>query len=539
MSGFTTIRGKGSDLALHTSAPPQRILVIDSDPLHRGLVSRVLAESGYEVLAAVDGRQGLKYFHAQPVDLVLVDRDLPDLSGLSLCSRLSAREGDSGGVPVLVCGMGGSEDATRQAFQAGAQDYLVHTMSPEEIAARVEHALSSGALRRTLSRQNVELTSELDEGQRELAVAYRQLKVQLLSQRALFDVSHQINSSIDVDDQINILLLTVMGQLVIESAAIFATKKDDQVLELHSAKGVDRIEIQSVHLKHETSFLNYIAEHAQSIDFKEIPEGITLGRDLKHLKEMGFALVAPILTGSRLAGLLFLGPKLGDRPFEQADQMLLSSLLASTGIAMEKAELFKKLQESYVATIQSLMSTLEAKDTYTRGHTARVSRYALSIAEAMNFSREALEDVRLGATLHDIGKIGIHEGILNKPGRLTNEELEIMKEHPALGDRILRKIFFLKQARKMVRHHHERWDGEGYPDHLKGEEISLGARIVTVADSFDAMTSNRTYSEGMGLKEAIWNLSTKVRTQFCPDAVAVFVKLLQERGVALPTWLKD
>jgi putative nucleotidyltransferase with HDIG domain len=412
-------------------------------------------------------------------------------------------------------------------------------MSPVEVAARVEHALNNVKLRRNLSQQNIELSSELDEGQRELAVAYRQLKVQLLSQRALFDVSHQINSSIDVDDQINILLLTVMGQLVIESAAIFVSKSDDEVLELHSAKGVDRIQIQSVRLKHETSFLSHIQEHARSVDFAEVPEGVTLGGDLKHLQKMGFSLVAPILTGSRLAGLLFLGPKLGGRPFELADQMLLSSLLASTGIAMEKAELFKKLQESYVATIQSLMSAMEAKDTYTRGHTARVSRYALAIAAAMNFSREALEDVRLGATLHDIGKIGIHEGILNKPGRLTDEELEIMKEHPALGDRILRKILFLKQARKMVRHHHERWDGEGYPDHLKGEEISLGARIVTVADSFDAMTSKRTYSEGMGLSEAVWHLSTKVRTQFCPDTVSVFVKLLKDRAVATPTWLKD
>ncbi len=539
MSGFATKPTNPSVLTLAASAPAQRVLLIDSDPVHRGLISRVLVESGFEVLVAVDGSQGLKYFHAQPIDLVLIERELPDLSGFSLCSRLSSREGESGGVPVLVFGMGGDERATRQAFQAGAQDYLVHTMSPVEVAARVEHALNSVALRKDLSQQNVELSSELDEGQRELAVAYRQLKVQLLSQRALFDVSHQINSSIDVDDQINILLLTVMGQLVIESAAIFVSKNDQELLELHSAKGVDRIEIQSVHLKREISFLSYIQEHARSVDFTEIPSGVTLGRDLRHLQQMGFALVAPILTGNKLAGLLFLGPKLGGRPFELADQMLLSSLLASTGIAMEKAELFQKLQESYVATIQSLMSAMEAKDTYTRGHTARVSRYALAIAKAMNFSREALEDVRLGATLHDIGKIGIHEGILNKPGRLTDEELEIMKEHPALGDRILRKILFLKQARKMVRHHHERWDGEGYPDQLKGEEISLGARIVTVADSFDAMTSNRTYSEGMGLTEAIWHLSTKVRTQFCPDTVAVFVKLLQDRIVALPTWLKD
>jgi putative nucleotidyltransferase with HDIG domain len=240
-----------------------------------------------------------------------------------------------------------------------------------------------------------------------------------------------------------------------------------------------------------------------------------------------------------MAGVLLLGPKMGDRPFDSSDQMLLSSLLASAGIAMEKAELFKKLQESYIATIQSLMSAMEAKDTYTRGHTARVSRYAIAIATAMGFSKEALEEVKLGATLHDIGKIGIHEGILNKPGGLTSDELEIMKEHPAMGDRILRKITFLQAARKMVRHHHERWDGGGYPDKLKGEEISLSARIVTVADSFDAMTSKRTYSEGMGLQEAVWNLTSKTGSQFCHDTVSVFVDLLSKREIMLPSWMRD
>jgi putative nucleotidyltransferase with HDIG domain len=525
-------------VVLSTSAPPQRILLIDSDPTHRRLISHMLADSGFEVIVATDGRQGLKYFHAQPVDLVVVDRDLPDISGLDLCSRIRSLE-DEASVPVLVSGIGDRAESTRKAFDAGAQDYLHKPMSPEEITARVQHALTGMRLRRDLSRQNIELSSELTEGQRELDVAYRQLKVQLLSQRALFDVSHQINSSIDVEDQINILLLTVMGQLAVESAAIFVAKNDGEVLELHSAKGVNPAQMQAGKLEHEDSLVTEIRRYPNGIDLTDLPRELTPGPELKRLMDMGFVLVLPILAGSNLSGLLWLGPKVGGRPFDDSDQMLLSSLLASAGIAMEKAELFKKLQESYVATIQSLMSAMEAKDTYTRGHTARVSRYAVAIAKAMNFSREALEDVRLGSTLHDIGKIGIHEGILNKPSGLTPDELLIMREHPALGDRILRKIAFLKQARKMVRHHHERWDGDGYPDHLRGEEISLGARIVTVADSFDAMTSNRTYNEGMGLEEAVWNLSSKVRTQFCPDTVAVFVRLLRDRALPLPTWMKS
>ena len=206
---------------------------------------------------------------------------------------------------------------------------------------------------------------------------------------------------------------------------------------------------------------------------------------------------------------------------------------------MEKADLFKKLQESYVATIQSLMSAMEAKDTYTRGHTARVSRYSLAIGAAMGFSRDALDDLRFGATLHDIGKIGIHEAILNKPAGLTDDEYEIMREHPVMGDRILRKIPFLQNARRIVRHHHERYDGQGYPDGLRGESIALGARIVAVADAFDAMTSKRAYNEALGLDEAMHNLTSKSHTQFCPDVVQIFVRLLQDDIVPRPSWMRN
>jgi len=516
----------------------QRILLIDPDATHRMSISRALSERGFDVVVAVDGRQGLEYFHAQPIDLVIVDRDLPDLSGLQVCEELSQR-GSVEAVPVLVSGLGDDEVSSVRAFSAGAQDYLHKPMSADEICARIEHTLENQRLKQKLSEQNLHLNSELNEGQRELDGAYRRLKRQLLNQRALFDVSHQINSSIDVDEQINILLLTVMGQLVIEMAAIFVALDEEDPLTLHSTKGVSRSEIQSVHLEHEIAMLEHFEQAARPMNLKNPSAPVAMGPDLRRLVEMGFVMALPIPTGHRLGGVLLLGEKAGGRSLDDSDLMLLSSLLASTGIAMEKAALFRKLQESYIATIQSLMSAMEAKDTYTRGHTARVSRYAVAIAQAMGFSKEALEDVRLGATLHDIGKIGIHESILNKEGRLTSEELEIMKEHPALGDRILRNIPFLKRARKMVRHHHERWDGQGYPDGLKGEEISLGARIVTVADAFDAMTSKRTYSDGMGLEEAIWNLTSKVGTQFSEEVVTVFVQLLREGRVKLPSWVKD
>ena len=153
-----------------------------------------------------------------------------------------------------------------------------------------------------------------------------------------------------------------------------------------------------------------------------------------------------------------------------------------------------------------LVSTIEAKDSYTRGHTDRVAEYARMIAEEMKLTKRDIEIVCFGAALHDIGKLGVYENILNKPSELTEQEWEIVRSHPEVGANIIKNMKFLESACDLVRHHHERLDGKGYPDHLVGDEISLGARIVAVADSFDAMTSDRPYRRAFSVDESIEQL---------------------------------
>lgn len=498
-------------MAIATSAPPKRVLLAETDAAARTAMAEWLIAQGYEVLAARDGLHALTLYQQNDLDVVLLDRDLPGHSAFDICREIQEHQ-EHASLPIILTGMVDGEDEYVEAFQAGAQDYLKKPLRCEELCARVEHALSSSQLRRELAQRNLALSSELSAGQDELQQMNRKLKLQLLNQRALFDVSQQLNSSIDADEQINILLLTVMGQLGVDMATIFTADGDSDYIGLHSAKGVDPSGITSVALHEEEAFLRYLQANPTATMLRDLPLGVNTGTHLKRLLQLGFVAGCPIHIGPRLAGVLVLGPKMNGRPMGEHDFVLLASIAVSAGIAMEKADLFRKLQESYVTTIQSLMSAMEAKDTYTRGHTARVSRYALAIAEAMGFNKEAMEDVRFGATLHDIGKIGIHEEILNKPGQLSEAERALMNEHPSTGDRILRKINFLKNARKMVRHHHERWDGQGYPDGLHSEEISIGARIVAVADAFDAMTSQRTYSSGMGLEDAIYNLTSKTHS---------------------------
>lgn len=171
---------------------------------------------------------------------------------------------------------------------------------------------------------------------------------------------------------------------------------------------------------------------------------------------------------------------------------------------MRKIKLYKYEENMfYHDIIESLVTALEAKDNYTKGHSDRVADMSYSLAKALGFRGMALEEIHIAAHLHDIGKIGIPDAILNKEGKLSPEEYECIKIHPTIGCDILCKSKYLKTISEIVLHHHERWDGKGYPNGLEREEIPIGARIIAVCDSIDAMTSNRPYRRSLSFKESI------------------------------------
>lgn len=194
-------------------------------------------------------------------------------------------------------------------------------------------------------------------------------------------------------------------------------------------------------------------------------------------------------------------------------------------------EMGRELERSYIQTVQSLAVALEAKDRYTSGHSQRVARFATLIARSMGLGREDVEVVAQVALLHDIGKIGMMDAILNKPGNLTDAERELVKSHPVVGAQILSPVKTFERHVAGIRHHHEMFDGSGYPDHLRGEEIPVAARIVSLADAFDAMTSTRPYRIGLPLGFAMQEMQKMRGRQFCPRAVDAFVRVLQATGV--------
>ncbi len=200
---------------------------------------------------------------------------------------------------------------------------------------------------------------------------------------------------------------------------------------------------------------------------------------------------------------------------------------------MENRRLYESLEQGYLETIVALANSIDSKDAYTRGHSQRVGDVAVEIARELNLPERQLKQLQYGGILHDIGKIGIVESILCKQSRLTDAEMAIMREHPAIGDSIIGPVSFLAGVRACVRSHHERWDGSGYPDKLKGEEIPMLARIVACADTFDACTSTRPYQKAMPLEQAMQILDKLSGAQLDPQVVEALRRVLRKKGVRL------
>ena len=183
----------------------------------------------------------------------------------------------------------------------------------------------------------------------------------------------------------------------------------------------------------------------------------------------------------------------------------------------------EELQRSYVATVRALCNAVEARDAYTGRHAERVAAYGMEIAHAIRASFAGDPDVEFGFLLHDIGKVAMPDAILWKPEPLTSDERTLMERHPVVGWEILREVDFLDEAKLVVRHHHERWDGTGYPDHLDGERIPLSARVFSVADTFDALTTLRPYRQPSSIAEAKAIIAEESGTQFDPAVVEAFM----------------
>ena len=263
----------------------------------------------------------------------------------------------------------------------------------------------------------------------------------------------------------------------------------------------------------------------QSLLFKDRADAAMRQADSAVRGEMGSVVCAVLRAPDREIGVLHLDRGPDADPFTEADLHLADSLAAAVALGLDRRQLVERHEALFLQTVTALAQAVEMRDEYTGNHTQRVTTYALMLAEEMGLPEGERRRLRVATLLHDIGKIAIDDHILRKPGRLADHEFDTMKTHVVRGAEIIQMIPGLAWALPVVRGHHERWDGRGYPDGLAGEDIPLTARVVGVADAFDAMTSDRPYRAGMPAARAFAELSAGAGTHFDPECVAAFARI--------------
>ncbi|MFC1703357.1 HD domain-containing phosphohydrolase [Candidatus Omnitrophota bacterium] len=351
----------------------------------------------------------------------------------------------------------------------------------------------------------------------------------------LLKIEQEISSKLQIGEIARIIVENAIKIFNAEKCALLLYDTETKELRLAYSIGISERDMQKTHVRLGEGISGRTAENNEMLILNNLEKEAGLSNDDCEYYYSGPLVSAPLSIKGIVAGVINIDRKKTGAPFDNDDVRFLRGLAIQAAIAIQNARLYEEVQEGYLRTITALAQALDAKDPYTHMHSENVTRYSVAIAEEMSLPLSEIEKIRRGGLLHDIGKIGIKDDILTKPGKLTDEEFEQIKTHPAKGEGILRSLPFLQDVAEIVRHHHERYGGGGYPDKLKGYQIEQGAKIMAVADAFDAMTSDRPYRKALSLEKATDELKRNSGSQFDPGVVDAFLKVLERNPKILET----
>ncbi len=343
----------------------------------------------------------------------------------------------------------------------------------------------------------------------------------------ILQIEQEISANAQLADVSRVIVENAMKTFGVDRCVLLLLDPETKILKIQYSIGLIDEDINSTSLKLGEGLSGYVAERNQMMAIEDVKKEFW-SKGEKEYYYTGPLVSIPLTTQNMVFGVLNIDRKKTGEVFNDDDIRFIKSLAVQSAIAIQNARLYEEVQEGYLRTIMALAEALDAKDPYTHKHSENVTRFAVAIAEEQGLSLSEIEKIRRSGLMHDIGKIGIKDDILTKPGKLTDEEFEQIKTHPEKGESILRSLPFLEEISKIVRHHHERYNGAGYPDKLKGYQIESGAKILAVADAFDAMVSDRPYRKALSLEIARGELERNSGTQFDPAAVEAFLKVLQK-----------
>jgi HD-GYP domain-containing protein (c-di-GMP phosphodiesterase class II) len=367
-----------------------------------------------------------------------------------------------------------------------------------------------------------EFSNKLEEKVRFRTFELKKSKDQL---SVLYQISRTISSTLKLDD----ILQTILDFSIKISGAgrgsIMLLDKKKHIFFIKipydkSEKNVDKITFAE-----NENTIGWVVKNKKFLYIEDLENDKHFSKIKIIRRQIKQLLIIPIIVEDKVTGVI----NLENTSLSPDTIDLLMSFSEGAAVAINNARLYQKIQDSYFEIVKALAQAIEAKDPYTHGHSARVMEHAVQIAQKFGLPEEEIESLRYAAMLHDIGKIGVRGIVLNNPNGLTGEEYDEIKKHPLVGEGIIKPIELLQPIRPLIRHHHEYYNGKGYPDGLSGENIPLGARILAVVDAYDAMKSDRPYRKALTEETAIQELKQGSGTQFEPKLVEVFLEILKQK----------
>jgi len=480
--------------------PDLRVLIVDDEESTVAICKFALQRLGMEVETALTASEALAKVRQEAFDLAVVDWLLPDGSGMALFRMM--REHLPQLVGILITGQNVA-DTNREALEAGFWAFLPKPFTISEFQATVERA--AAYIRAIRERERLELMISLSE------------------------VAQQIATSLETEEVLRRILHVALQQARADKVSIMLVDQSTSPprLRLVAAEGLSP-DLLSMEVPVGEGIAGQVALtgaplliNAQTIQ-QFSPSAL-------HYQGAGSALCLPLKVGNRVVGVLNLTKLTSDRPFSESDIRLYLVLAAQAALAIENAQLHQKIREGYIAALASFCKFAETLMPYRQGHSLRVGIYAKRLAEVVGLSKQEAEQLRIAALMQDLGLLKVPKEVLTKPGRLTDDEWKLVKQHPLWSLELVDPPAILTETIEVaVRHHHERFDGSGYPDGLKGEQIPLPARLLAVADTFDALCSERPYRPAYSAEQALEEMRKVAGSQLDPELTEAFIQSVSD-----------
>lgn len=488
------------------------ILIVDDEVVLCELIEQILKSEGFCVKAAHSGQAALKLIKAYQFDLVITDINMPDISGIDILREVKTVNANTS---VIIMTGFASIGSAKDAMRLGAYDYLTKPFETNEIIFSVNRAIES----QKLLLANKKLSEEVHK----LSL---DLKGDDLKNERVFTLEHRLTSFIALDT-INSIICELLVDIFIPNFVIAYLMDKNGRLKLMHTCSIDKEIVNSEICRGEG--ISGLAAETRSIIVTEAidVDGRFSDRKVEQYLDSAVASI-PIIFENNVVAVFTMQRQKGNT-FSPSEINIMAKIAEQSVNALKNAMQYKELEDNYFNTFSRLVEIIEERYSFIIGHSKNVATYAYVLAEQIGLSQEEQATITKAGLLHDIGKIKVSDEIITKPSSLNNSEWEFIKGHVIIGKDILEPMKFLEDILPIIIHHHERYDGMGYPDGLKGEHIPLGSRILAIADSYDAMASNRPYRAKLTKEDIIKEFEDGANSQYDPELVSVFLEILKKR----------